>query len=84
MITETATQAKIRFGQMLEKSQHEPVLIEKSGRNYAVILSFEDYQRLAGFENMYWSKMANEAVQEGFLGEDESARLLESLANAQD
>ncbi|MEI6789867.1 MAG: type II toxin-antitoxin system prevent-host-death family antitoxin [Myxococcaceae bacterium] len=84
MITETATQAKIHFGQILEKSQREPILIEKSGRDYAVILSFEHYKRLAHFEDMYWSKMASEAVSEGFIGETESASLLESLVNAQD
>ncbi len=81
MVTETATNAKIRFGQMLEKSQQEPVLIEKSGRNYAVILSFEDYERLSKLEDSYWSKMAAKAMAEGFLGTDESARLLESLVN---
>ena len=84
MITETATNAKIRFGQILEKSQQEPVLIEKSGRNYAVVLSFEDYQRLSELENRYWAKKAHKALEEGFMGEQESAHLLESLANAQD
>lgn len=61
--------------------QQQPVLIEKSGRNYAVILSFDDYERLSKLEDSYWSKMAAEAVTEDFLGADESARLLESLVN---
>lgn len=84
MLTETATKAKNHFGQLLEKSQQEPVLIEKSGRSYAVILSFEDYKRLASFEDRHWSKMAGQAIQEGFLGTAESGLLLESLVNAKD
>lgn len=84
MITETATQAKTHFGQILETSQREPVLIEKSGRDYAVVVSFEHYQRLTHFEDLYWSKMAAEAVSDGFIGESESAHLLQSLTHAQD
>ena len=83
-MTETATHAKARFGQILEKSQQEPVLIEKSGRDYAVVVSFEDYKRLSAFEDAYWAKMADDAKSEGFIGHSESQSLLESLVNEKD
>lgn len=42
----TATQAKNRFGQMLDQAQRGPVFIEKSGRRHSVLLSVEAYDRL--------------------------------------
>ncbi len=84
MITETATEAKTRFGQILEKSQKEPVLIEKSGREYSVLLSYEEYKRLSALEDSYWVQMANAAKTEGFVGHAESQSLLETLAHAKD
>ncbi|NBV76512.1 MAG: type II toxin-antitoxin system Phd/YefM family antitoxin [Methylococcaceae bacterium] len=82
MMTETATEAKTRFGQILEKSQHEPVVIEKSGRNYAVVISFQEYERMAAIEDAHWAKMAEESRAEGFIGVDESANLIQSLLHA--
>ena len=31
---------------MLDKAQHEPIAIQKQGRNAAVLLSYEEYERL--------------------------------------
>ncbi|MCB1457932.1 MAG: type II toxin-antitoxin system prevent-host-death family antitoxin [Nitratireductor sp.] len=42
----TATEAKNRFGELLELSSSEPVAISKSGRNIRVVLSVEEYERL--------------------------------------
>ncbi|MFT3817032.1 MAG: type II toxin-antitoxin system Phd/YefM family antitoxin [Rubrivivax sp.] len=42
----TATEAKNRFGQLLEQAQRAPVVIEKSGRRHSVLLSAEQYDRL--------------------------------------
>ena len=46
MTTITATDAKNKFGQILEEAQREPVSIQKNGRDVAVLLSAADYQRL--------------------------------------
>jgi len=43
----TATDAKNKFGQMLEMAQAEPVRIQKNGRDVAVVLSPEQYAQLA-------------------------------------
>jgi prevent-host-death family protein len=42
----TATEAKNRFGQMLDEAQREPVFIGKSGRRRGVLLSPTHYAAL--------------------------------------
>ena len=42
----TATEAKNRFGQVLEHAQRNPVVIEKAGRRHSVVLSAAQYDRL--------------------------------------
>jgi prevent-host-death family protein len=42
----TATDAKNKFGQVLEEAQREPVRIQKSGRDVAVLISAAEYERL--------------------------------------
>ena len=42
----TATEAKNRFGQVLDACQREPVFIGKSGRRHGVLLSPSHYAQL--------------------------------------
>jgi prevent-host-death family protein len=42
----TATEAKNRFGQMLDACQRDPVVIEKAGRRHGVLLSAQHYDAL--------------------------------------
>ena len=42
----TATDAKNRFGQLLEQAQRKPVIIEKAGRRHSVLMSVEFFDRL--------------------------------------
>lgn len=46
MSTITATDAKNKFGQVLDMAQAEPVRIQKNGRDVAVVLSAEQYGQL--------------------------------------
>lgn len=46
MATITATEAKNKFGQVLEMVQAEPVRIQKNGRDVAIVLSPEQYRAL--------------------------------------
>jgi prevent-host-death family protein len=41
----TATDAKNRFGQVLELARTEPVHVQKNGRDVAVVISPEEFQR---------------------------------------
>jgi prevent-host-death family protein len=42
----TATDAKNRFGQVLEMARTEPVHVQKNGRDVAVVISPEEFARL--------------------------------------
>jgi prevent-host-death family protein len=42
----TATEAKNKFGQLLELARTEPVRIQKNGRDVGVLLSPEQYELL--------------------------------------
>ncbi len=42
----SATDAKNRFGQVLEMARTEPVHVQKNGRDVAVVISSEEYRRL--------------------------------------
>jgi prevent-host-death family protein len=42
----SATEAKNKFGQMLEMAQAEPVRIQKNGRDVAVLVSAEEFSKL--------------------------------------
>ena len=43
----TATEAKNRFGLVLEHAQSGPVFIEKAGRPHSVVLSLKQYRELS-------------------------------------
>jgi prevent-host-death family protein len=47
----TATEAKNKFGQVLEMAQAEPVRIQKNGRDVAIMLSPEQYGALVANSN---------------------------------
>jgi len=76
-----ATEVKNRFGQYVESALREPVLVRKSGRDVAVILSWEDYQRLAALEDRWWALQAAEAEKEGYLGPRASRRFVRRKLN---
>ncbi len=84
MLVATATQAKTQFGKILEEAGREPVTIKKSGRDVAVILSFNEYKRVTEIEDKYWLKKAQQAHKEGFIGIKASKKLLDDLLNAED
>jgi len=47
MAVMTATEAKNRFGQLLEQAQAEPVHVQKDGRDVGVMISPEEFQQYA-------------------------------------
>jgi len=47
MQTITASEARQGFAELIELSRYEPVVIQRQKRNVAVIMSMEEYQRLA-------------------------------------
>jgi prevent-host-death family protein len=47
----TATDAKNRFGQVLEMARDEPVHIQKNGRDVGIMLSPEQYAQILADRN---------------------------------
>lgn len=74
-----ASDAKNRFGEMLDLARREPVHITKKGRNVAVVLSTEEFERLSELEDQLLAMKAKEAKQEGFIGIAESEELLNNI-----
>jgi prevent-host-death family protein len=79
MRTIPASEAKNRFGQLVEAAQREPVEVTKQGRPSVVIVSAADYarRRRRGWKNML--RVAEETgqyAQSHGLTEDKLAELL--------
>ena len=47
MVEISATDAKNKFGKLLEMARKEPVRIQKNGRDVAVMVSAEDFDAMA-------------------------------------
>jgi antitoxin Phd len=80
----TAKDAKTNFGQLLDTAIREPVSISRNGRQVAVILSAQDYERLAAFEDAWWAHQSERNEAEGLLSADESEAFLKDLLDARD
>ena len=50
MKTVAAKEAKNRFGQLIDDAQRGPVMIEKNGRPFAVVQSYEDFEETQRFK----------------------------------
>jgi len=79
MKTANATEVKQNFGRILEESLTEPVIIKRSGRVSAVLLSHREYERLQKIEDMYWIIKAEEGEASGFLSAEDSLKKLTGL-----
>ena len=78
MKTMSAAEAKTRFGQFLDSAQRAPVVVTKKNRPVGVMFSIQD------IEDTVWGEQARKAQAEGFIGETQSADLIDSLLSAQD
>ena len=82
MKTATATEVKTRFGEYLDIAQKEPVRIEKSGRDVAVLVSMEEFRLMQALEDKYWGEKAKKALKSGFVNSEEAMTLLQERLNA--
>lgn len=74
----TATEIKNHFGEYLEGALSEPVVIEKTGRSIAVMLSMKEYERLMALDDAHWAEKALKAEKTGYIGQKESSKFLRS------
>ncbi len=78
MMKIAATEVKNHFGEYLEGAISEPVVIEKTGRPVAVMLSIREYDRLVDLEDAYWAQKALKAGKTGYIGQKETSKFLKS------
>jgi prevent-host-death family protein len=76
----SATDVKNRFGEFMDKAQKEPITVEKTGRRYAVLISYEEYERLTALEDSIWGERAREAEKSGFISREEADKLMDTLS----
>jgi|HubBroStandDraft_1064217.scaffolds.fasta_scaffold326577_2 prevent-host-death family protein len=68
MKTATATDVKNKFGEYLEHSRNEAIEVRKTGRPVAVLLSWEEYERLSALDDAWWAEQARKAEKKGYVG----------------
>ena len=82
----TASDARRRFGRLLETARREPVTITKNGRAAAMMLPASDKELIAvveGFlEGPYWGERGVDAERGGYIGLEESNLILSQALNA--
>lgn len=81
MKTLTATEIRHKFGEVVEGLKVEPVIVEKSGRPVAVVLSYEAFERYQELEDAWWGEKARQAAAEGLLSSEESASWITERLN---
>jgi len=83
----TASDARRRFGRLLETVQREPVTITKNGRAVTIIVPSSDNELISemrGFlEERCWGERITEAERGGYIGARESKRILREALNAE-
>lgn len=79
MIT-NATDLKNNLGKYLENAIREPVIVLKSGRESAVLISIELFEKLSEYEDLFWLNQARIAKEEGFLGVRKTTKRLHEMA----
>lgn len=72
----SSTEAKRLFGTLAETTArtNAPIMVERAGRPSIVMISVSEYERLKALEEKLWGDMANKAVEEGFLTDEESQK----------
>lgn len=80
--TFTAKEAKNNFGRLLDEARISPVTIKKNNRDFAVVISAEEYKRFEEIVDSYWISKAESAKKEGFIGSKKSLKVLGDIINA--
>ena len=84
----TVSDARRRFGVLLEIARREPVTITKNGRAAAIMLSASDKELIASVERFleerHWRERIADAERGGYIGAQESKRALSVALNAED
>lgn len=80
MQTISSSEARNNLAAMLDKAQHEPVAIQKQGRNAAVLLSYEEYERLTNAHRLAFQAICDDVGSKAASRGLTEAKLMEILA----
>ncbi|KJS15709.1 MAG: hypothetical protein VR69_12195 [Peptococcaceae bacterium BRH_c4b] len=72
----SASDAKQKFGQIIDAARISPVVINKSGKPSVVMISIERFEELQAMEDAYWIAQAEAGITSGFLGQEKAAKVL--------
>ena len=72
----TATDVKNKFGEYLEEARSEAIEIRKTGRPVAVLLAFDEYERLLALDDAWWAEQARKAEKKGYVGPAAAMKLI--------
>jgi len=75
-----ATDLKNRFGEYLDSARREPLAVIRNGREVAVLMSRDEYERLTTLDDAWWAAQAKASEASGYLGPKKSMDLLLKLA----
>jgi prevent-host-death family protein len=80
-----STDFKNHLGEFLGLAKDETLMVSKSGKPLAVVMSAEEYEHLQRLEDAYWIARAEAAESRGeWIGHDEAMRsLTERLKRAE-
>jgi prevent-host-death family protein len=79
----SASEAKQKFGKIMDAARINPVVIEKSGRESVVVISIERYRELQAVEDAYWIAQAEEGIKSGFVGTEKTAQFIKEKMDVQ-
>lgn len=77
----TAKEAKDRFGEVMAAAGRETVTITKYGRPETAMISVTRLEELEAMENRYWIELARQGRESGYIGTEESEKLLDEMMN---
>jgi len=83
MTTVNASDIEKTMAHYLDEVLDEPILIEKIHTPFAVLLSYNEYERLKSFEDAYWAEKALKAESDGYIGQEESLKFIQVANGAE-
>lgn len=73
----SSSQFKSQLGEYLSLSRDETIMVQKAGKNVAVVMSPAEYEYLQGLEDAYWIARAESAKADGeWISHDDAVKLL--------
>jgi antitoxin Phd len=74
--TATATELKNKLGEYLEQARNEPIEVRKTGRPVAVLMAWDEYERLVALDDAWWAEQARKAERKGYAGPAAAIKLI--------